>query len=150
MNDSFGKIIGGVIDDLAKMVSKTWDNIFAFCLSLSKEQCDAVKQYGGLGKVLQDAWNIENQCKGELTLKDVISWLKGHLPSSMKCRGCMLVLDKIMVAPADSSFSHHYYVCFLDTNNEILHEKPQVFFHSNLIDTELQRGFAGKEMIIFG
>lgn len=150
MNESLGKIIGEIFDDLTKMASKTWDNLFNFFKSVSKEQYDAINQYGGLGKVLQDAWSIENQSKGELALKDVIAWLKSHLPKDMRCRGCMIVLDKTLVTPTELSFPHHYYVCFLDTNNEILHEKPQIFFHCNVIDAELQQSFAGKDMIIFG
>lgn len=150
MNESLGKIIGEIFDELTMMASKTLDNIFDFFQSASKEQHDAIKQYGGLWKVLQDAWNIENQCRGELALKEVIAWLKGHLPKDMRCRGCMVVMDKSMVTPSDISFPHHFYVCFLDANNEILHEKPQIFFHCNVVDVELKQSFAGKKMIIFG
>lgn len=150
MNEKFVKIIGGVFDDLAKMTSKTWDSIFHLFKSASQETIDAINDYGGLGKVLQDAWNIENECKDALSLKEVISWLKAHLPKDQRCKGCMIMMDKTLVSPDEIKFLHHYYICFLDENNEILFEKPQIFFHCNIIDADLQQSFAGEEMIIFG
>lgn len=142
-------IIEEIIATLQRGAIRTLDGIPKFWETCTTEWRTAVKEYGGWGKLLQDAWNIESKVVETLSLKEVVAWLKGHLPKDLRCRACMTVLDKELVATEESALPLHYYVCFLDGKGEILLDRPQVFFHCKAIDAQLRENFGGKDMIVF-
>lgn len=142
-------VIEEIIAILQKGVIRTLDGIVKFLETCTTDWHTAIKEYGGWCKLLQDAWNIENKEVETLSLKEVVAWLKGHLPKDIKCRACMTVLDKKLVDGEESALPLHYYVCFLDGKGEILFDRPQVFFHCKAIDAQLKENFGGKDMIVF-
>lgn len=146
---SKGIIIEEIIAYLQGGVIRAQDGIAKFWETFTTEWRTAVKEYGGLVKLLQDTWNIESKKTETLSLKEVVDWLKGHLPKDIRCRACMSVLAKELVDGEESAYPLHYYVCFLDDKGEILLDRPQVFFHCKAIDAQLKENFGGKDMIVF-
>lgn len=142
-------IIEEIIATLQRGVIRTLDGIAKFWETCTTEWRTAVEEYGGWGKLLRDAWNIENKVVDLLTFKEVVAWLKGHLPKDIRCRACMTVLDKELVASEEEALPLHYYVCFLDGKDEILFDRPQIFFHCKAIDAQLKENFGGNDMIVF-
>ncbi len=141
-------IIEEIIATLQKGAIRTLDGIIEFWETCTTEWRTAVEEYGGLGRLMQDVWNVENKVADTLSLKEVVDWLKGHLPKD-KCRACMTVLAEELMDGEESALPLHYYVCFLDDKGEILLDRPQVFFHCEAIDAQLEENFDGKDMIVF-
>lgn len=142
-------IIEEIIATLQRGAIRTLDGIVKFLETCTTDWHTAIKEYGGWGKLLQDAWNIETKVVETLSLKEVVAWLRGHLPKDIQCRACMTVLDKELVASEEAALPLHYYVCFLDSKGEILFDRPQVFFHCKAIDAQLKENFSSNSMIVF-
>lgn len=160
-----------IIATLQRGAIRTLDGIVKFIETCTTDWHTAIKEYGGWGKLLQDAWNIENKVVDLLTFKEVVAWLKGHLPKDIRCRACMTVLDKELVASLErrrmkllqerkellavsvkeklDNGNYGVVNCLCDTDKEDIFDMEEAQdVEAEQLDDVTIRNFGDKEMIV--
>lgn len=111
-----------------------------------QEMYEEIKENGGFGELLKTFSDIAELKMETLTFSDMVDNARSKKPKECR-RCCLIVLNKEMVLPEFADYSKHYFMCFLNEQNEMASDNL-IYFHCNTLDEKLEKLFGDKEMII--